>query len=298
MTKPRVATLATKRVQRATPTPIAILTKPADADDAQTLAKTLQQGLALIDAVTADPGRHSTAELARRSGLPRAVVPDLVAILVEQGCLRRSPQGSLLPGLQLLAAQASLFDGLPIRRLLKPRLQGLAQHIRGTVSVMTMDGARPVLIEEAYHRAMPTAPSAATQHGTVVDSAVGHALLAGIDRHRREALLLQLANLDAHSNAGRWPELKAKVLRSLDHCVLRGWCGSETDGPGASPALCVPLLSLPGGMPLALRCAVPAFRLGKGQLEAQLAPLALGLAHDFRAAVAAARPAMRTAIAV
>ena len=69
----------------------------------------------------------------------------------------------------------------------------------------------------------------------------------------------------------------------MKDCASKGFCVSYGDFNPGVHAVGVPLLTLADGTALAMNCAVPAFRLGRAQLENDIAPRAVALAESIRA---------------
>ena len=68
----------------------------------------------------------------------------------------------------------------------------------------------------------------------------------------------------------------------MQDCARQGYCLSYGDFDPRVHAVGVPLLTLPDGTALAMNCGIPAFRLGYGQLENDVAPRAVALAASIR----------------
>jgi DNA-binding IclR family transcriptional regulator len=80
-----------------------------------------------------------------------------------------------------------------------------------------------------------------------------------------------------------WALHENKTHQALQDCATKGYCLSLGDFNANIHAVGVPLLTLKDGTALSLNCGVPAFRLGHGQLENDVAPRAVALAASIRA---------------
>ena len=79
-----------------------------------------------------------------------------------------------------------------------------------------------------------------------------------------------------------WERHHAKAAEAVQDCARQGYCLSYGDFDPRVHAVGVPLLTLPDGTALAMNCGIPAFRLGYGQLENDVAPRAVALAASIR----------------
>ncbi len=109
------------------------------------IAKTLDQGLMLLDAV-AEHGPGTVADLADRSGLNRTVTHRLVATLEQRGFLRRSEDGRVALGPALLDLGDRVETDL--RAATRIPLQVLSGRTRETAVVTVPDGVEAVAVEQ------------------------------------------------------------------------------------------------------------------------------------------------------
>ncbi len=109
------------------------------------IAKTLDQGLMLLDAV-AEHGPGTVADLADRSGLNRTVTHRLVATLEQRGFLRRAEDGRVGLGPTLLDLGDRVETDL--RAAARIPLQVLTARTRETAVLTVPDGAEAVAIEQ------------------------------------------------------------------------------------------------------------------------------------------------------
>jgi DNA-binding IclR family transcriptional regulator len=95
--------------------------------DDQALGKSLQKGLAIIEAVSRADGPPRIAELAIGLGISRPTVHRVVQTLIAQGYLTQDPtSGRLSVGLSVLPLSASVLNRNRLRLEALPHLQSLA----------------------------------------------------------------------------------------------------------------------------------------------------------------------------
>lgn len=239
-------------------------------------------GLSLLTAFTANDSWLGNAELARRTGLPKATVTRLSATLVALGYLRRNSKGQFTPGLQLLSLAAMALGGLPLRRLMRPKLLTLAAQFEASVCVATLQQDRVIWIDEVH------SPTAAALHAPQAEplaltrSAVVPALLSLFDTPQQQAMLARLAAAEADPASTRL----ADTPQALADCQLRGycWCPGTPGTRGENSAVIgVPLMVLPNGLPLALTCTAAA--PGAAPEPEVLRQQTLSMAANIRAAL-------------
>jgi len=80
-----------------------------------------------------------------------------------------------------------------------------------------------------------------------------------------------------------WKQHHVKATQALQDCARQGYCLSYGDFNPNIYAVGVPLMTLKDGTALSLNCGIPAYRLGAGQLENDIAPRAVALAASIRA---------------
>lgn len=241
-------------------------------------ATTLARGLSLVEAFGVDDVWLGNAELARRTGLSKPTVSRLSSTLIELGYLTRNEEGKFRPGVRLLALAYPVLRGFTIRKLARPLMMEVAREIRGAVSIGTLDRLNAIYIETALGSdSHPLSPDVGNS-ALLIHNALGRALLAQLEEEACNQVLertrLEMPEL--------WSQLHVKANQAVQDCRQKGFCLSFGDYNPNVHAVGVPLLTLPDGTALAMNCVVPAYRLGNGQLENDVAPRAVALAASIR----------------
>lgn len=241
-------------------------------------ATTLARGLSLVEAFGPDDLWLGNAELARRTGLSKPTVSRLSATLIELGYLTRNEEGKFRPGVRLLALAYPVLRGFTIRQVARPLMMEVAREIRGAVSLGTLDRLGLIYIETARSAdPHPLSPDVGN-NAPLIQSAIGRALLAQLDEVTRKQVL-ERTRIETPE---LWKRHHVKTDEALQDCARQGFCLSYGDFNPGVHAVGVPLLTLSDGTALAMNCGVPAYRLGHGQLENDVAPRAVALAASIR----------------
>ncbi len=242
-------------------------------------ATTLARGLSLVEAFGPNDIWLGNAELARRTGLSKPTVSRLSSTLIELGYLTRNEDGTFRPGVRLLALAYPVLRGFAIRQVARPLMMDVAREIRGAVSLATLDRLNLIYIETARSAdPHPLVPDVGN-NAPLIQTAIGRALLSQLDAATRQRLL----DRSRAETPDLWKLHHAKTAQALKDCAAKGYCLSLGDFNPHIHAVGVPLLTLKDGAALSLNCGVPAFRLGQGQLENDVAPRAVALAASIRA---------------
>ena len=243
-------------------------------------ATTLARGMSLLEAFHPGDVWLGNAELSRRTGLSKPTVSRLSSTLIELGFFVRNDEGKFRPGVRLLALAYPVLRAFTIREVARPLMMEVAREIRGAVSLAVVDRLNLIYIETA--RSMephPLSPDVGN-NGPLIQAAMGRALLAQLGEDQRNDILersrVEMPEL--------WALHHAKAQSDVQDCLQRGFCLSYGDFNPSIHAVGVPLMTLADGTALALNCGIPAYRLGFGQLENDVAARAVALAASIRAA--------------
>lgn len=233
-------------------------------------ATTLARGMSVLRAFRGDDDGLTNAEIARRTGLPKATVSRLSHTLTQLGYLTRPAQGERYrPGPALLAvghvAQASLCylaaaDG---------PMQDLANH-SGTLAFLAVRDRDKILLARTWR----PEGTASLWFDTgwrvpIAGSAAGQAILAGLDDAQIDTLL-------ADQPQGGLGRDRATALRAqaLDQCLTRGFVVPPVDQRnfGQINSVAVPFRSPLTAEPVALSCGAMRDQLTEQQMTDDVGP--------------------------
>lgn len=150
-------------------------------------AKALVKGIALLDALLAEPGGRSLAELARATGLPKPTAHRLLGSLLAAGLARATDDGGYALGPRCLALGSGFLDGIDLRQEALPAMRALAGETGETchlgVLTWTDGGARPevVYVEKVDSRHSIRMQSRVGATQPALSTGLGRALLSHAD---------------------------------------------------------------------------------------------------------------------
>jgi DNA-binding IclR family transcriptional regulator len=238
------------------------------------LVQGLARGLAVLRAFRPNEAALSNAEIASRTGLPKATVSRLTHTLTVLGYLAFVPRlARYALGPAVVSLCHSLLAGMPTRIAARPVLQELADYARLPVSLGARDQLDMVYIETARHALGHPARFDLGSRLPLECTAMGRAYLWALPTDEREALLDVLR---AAKGASAWRRIRAGIDRAFDSIAKRGFCLSlgdwRTDVFGAG----APLVA-GDGTALAINCGGPPFEVSAERMEKEIGPR---LAHS------------------
>lgn len=236
----------------------------------------LQRALALVAAFAPGEGWLDIARLARLTGLPRATVSRLCAVLVERNWLQRDELGCVMPAVRLMAQGNAVLQGIPLRDLARPLMQQMADESGAVVSLLAAQGDDAVFIETAERLGTPMAHPDSGHRLPLTALAAGRALLSLRPDMESQRII-------GNTPLARRPQADI-TLRAIADCRSRGHCLSIDGVEAGERSIGLPLLVLPGGLPLALGCTLSRARLAPGVFDGEVVPRAIALAATLRQA--------------
>jgi DNA-binding IclR family transcriptional regulator len=247
-------------------------------------ATTLARGLEILRCFTPQQPVLGTAELARRTGLPKPTISRFTYTLSSMGYLRADrPAGRYRLGPAVLSLGYPLIASFAFRQVVRPAMEALARQVNGSVSLGLRDRTNMVYVE--------TCRSAATSSFQLSDigmthpiaaTAIGRAYAAGCPPAERTALLNELRVKEPDL----WRQHGAAIAQALAAFREKGYCVSYGDLRPGIYALAAPIGRLPNRDLLVLNAVSPSWTRRAAQFEPTLAPLLLGCARTIEAQIA------------
>lgn len=201
--------------------------------------RALERGLLLLRAFRPGISSLTNAELAERSGLPRASVSRLTATLVAAGFLDYEvATGLYRPGAPFLALGQTVRTGSVLLQAALPIMREVSEGHRINAGLAVADGTDVVYLDSV--RKSQLSIFRHIMSGTrlpVAETALGRAWLAGLAPAARKAMFQTLAQ----RYGPRWPELRAEVNEALAELRRVGYCAHEHRS--AVRAVAAPLLA-------------------------------------------------------
>ncbi len=148
-------------------------------------AKTLDNGLRVLEAVAGRPDGSTISDLAQTVGIHRTVAYRLLATLTDHALVSRDPDGRYRLG--PAAAVLTTAVRADLQQTARPRLRALAESSGATAHLTIRDGPNAVSIAvvEPLHAQMHVAYRVGSRHPLTVGAA-GLAILIGSPARRGE----------------------------------------------------------------------------------------------------------------
>ena len=242
----------------------------------------LKRGLDVLRCFKVDDGPLSVSQIAARTALPRQTANRLVYSLTRLGCLdRRQADGRYQLGPRSLGLGRALLANLPIRGIVRPIMQRLADTRDTSVGLGVAHELDMLYVE--YCVSSRTV-SFWLRVGSIIpmaNTAMGRAWLWAVDRKQRAALLGRIRR-DA---GGRASGLMASIDRSFRELDRTGFCSTF---PSSRDDICgvgAPLVFNNGDTALALNCGAATLGLDERRFRDECGPALVKAVADIKVAV-------------
>jgi len=238
----------------------------------------LARGLDVLRSFRPGENMLGNQEIARRTGLPKPTVSRLTYTLTRLGYLRHSPELSKYSlGTGVLSLGYTLLANHDIRRIARPLMQELADHVQASVSMGSRDRLNMVYIENCRSSSTVTLRMDIGSAIPMATTAMGRAFLAALPEWERDYLLENIKK----RNEDTWPKLKAGLDRAFKEYEEHGFCSSLGEWQKDVSAVGVPM-STPDGHIIAFNCGGPAFSIKRGALEAEMGPRLVNMVREVK----------------
>ncbi|HKU98694.1 MAG TPA: IclR family transcriptional regulator [Vineibacter sp.] len=239
----------------------------------------LARGLDILASFRQGEPYLGNAELAQRTGVPKATVSRLTFTLSELGYLTSLDDiGKYELAPRVLSLGFAVLANTEIHILARPLLQELARDSGGAVSLGTRDGLSMVYTEYARGDAAIYRNISIGMRIPIISTSMGWACLYALPPLERTAVLDQIR--EAHPID--WPRIHRRILRALRDVHDQGFClglGEYTQGINSAG---VPLIHPDGSKTLALNITGSMFLLTKDSLEQKWGPRLVEIAQRLR----------------
>jgi DNA-binding IclR family transcriptional regulator len=133
----------------------------------------------VLDLFTSESPEWGVTEAASALDVPRSSAHDLLDTLAQTGLLRRVDKNRYRLGLKLLTLSSAALDSFAVRAQARPVMECLAQKLKATVHLATLDGIEVVYMDKVTPEGGPRiALSGVGRRLPLHCTAVGKALLA------------------------------------------------------------------------------------------------------------------------
>jgi DNA-binding IclR family transcriptional regulator len=246
--------------------------------------RSLDRGLAILRAFRPGIGGLGNAEIAQRTGLPRATVSRLTRTLVDAGFLVFDLRAGVYRlGPPFLGFAQSVREASIVLQTALPLMREVAEGLRINVGLAVVDAGEMIYLDSVRKSRLGLFRH--VQPGSrlpIAETALGRAWLAGLPAAARTAALSQLAPRYGE----RWPSLAREISRSVSLVERHGYCAVSWQVGLVSIA--TPLV-LPGHPVHAFNISypAPAEAAGSAPPERRYASLLLRTAARVREALGA-----------
>lgn len=243
----------------------------------------LYRGLEVLRAFrTDDRAGLSNSDLSERTGLPNSTVSRLTYTLLKTGYLSYdNDTGRYRMGVPVLSLGFACLSGLPVREAAQGYMQELANYCGDGVMVALggRDARTMTYLATARSKGVLALQLGVGSRISLARSSMGRAYLAACGDEERDALL---ADLEAHANPDRWPEIRAGIDEARAEIESRGYYCNFGGWHSDVFSAAVPFRAQnPGDPLLVFNLGGPAGSIGKDRLENDLAPRLLDLVQSL-----------------
>ncbi|MFC4560941.1 IclR family transcriptional regulator C-terminal domain-containing protein [Nocardiopsis mangrovi] len=255
--------------------------RPAEpqAERGEHFVQSLERGLAVVRAFSAETPSMTLSDVARATGLTRAAARRFLLTLADLGYVRTDGRWfALTPRVLELGYAYLSAAGLP--EVAQPHLQRLTAEVRESSSVSVLDGDDVVYVARAAAaRIMTVAISVGTRFPAFATS-MGRVLLAGTAPADLAARLdgIRLERLTPHTVASPG-ELRAEIERARE----RGWAIVDQELEEGLRSVAAPVRDRDGRVVAAVNISVQANRTPVAELRRELLPALLATAERISA---------------
>ncbi|MDS1271247.1 IclR family transcriptional regulator C-terminal domain-containing protein [Lipingzhangella sp. LS1_29] len=181
--------------------------------------RSLERGLAVIRAFTADSPTMTLSEVARATGLTRAAARRFLLTLTDLGYVRSDGRGFALTP-RVLELGYAYLSSASLPELAQPHLERLATEVRESSSVSVLDGDDVVYVARVpTSRIMTVSINVGTRFPAYATS-MGRVLLAGKSDPEVEAYL---ERAELRRLTSRTITSAAKLRAELERVRSQGW---------------------------------------------------------------------------
>ncbi|MBX9387035.1 IclR family transcriptional regulator [Streptomonospora nanhaiensis] len=261
--------------------PTAVQPKP------EHFVQSLERGLAVIRAFTAQQPSMTLSDVARVTGLTRAAARRFLLTLTDMGYVRTDGRMFALTPRVLELGYAYLSSaGLP--EVAQPHLERLAAELRESSSVSVLDGDDVVYVARVpTSRIMHVAISVGTRFPAYATS-MGRVLLAGLPENEIDAYLrrVEMRRLTAFTLT-----TPARLRAELERVAAQGWALVDQELEEGLRSVAAPIRDRDGRVVASVNVSAHASRSSVEDIRRDLLPPLLATASRIEADLDIARRA-------
>ncbi len=230
--------------------------------------QSLERGLAVIRAFTADSPSLTLTDVAKRTGLTRAGARRFLLTLADLGYVRTDGKHFSLTA-RVLDLGYAFLSGLPLPDIAQPHLERLSGQVHESTSASVLDGPDVVYVARfAVSRIMAVSITVGTRFPAYATS-MGHVLLAGLPASELDRYLgtVRLEPLTSHSITS--PD---RLRAELDQVRTQGWALVDQELEEGLRSVAAPVHDRAGRVIAAVNVSTHASRTTVDQLRHDVVP--------------------------
>lgn len=182
--------------------------------------QSLERGLAVIRAFSAETPELTLADVAKATGLSRAAARRFLLTLADLGYVRADGRLFRLTP-RVLDLGYPYLSGLSLAEVAAPHLEQLVARVRESSSAAVLDGGDIVYVSRVPTRRIMTVSISIGTRFPAYATSLGRVLLAGLPAPERAAFLRDLA---LEPLTPRTITSTADLAAELDTVRAQGWC--------------------------------------------------------------------------
>lgn len=216
----------------------------------------------------------SNNEISERCNLPRSTVSRLTYTLMRLGYLYYvESKGKYRLGAAVITLGTTMLSSLTIRSIAKPYMQELSDMSGASVGLGIADHRSALYLEYCTPAKGSVLPTELGTRISIINSAMGRALLAASTERDREAIFYDIRRRDEIE----WPQIYDEIKKAIHEHEMTGCCTSFQDwqqdinaiAAGFNPGEGLPVMSI--------NVAGPAGMIGKDLLLGEVREKLLGI---------------------
>ncbi len=228
--------------------------------------KSLEKGLALLEAFGQDTPAMTLTELARKCGFHISTVQRLTATLCQLGYLKKDQSKRYHLGLKVIKLGYQVTRTMALRTFLLPYLQGLFREIDETVNLFLLEGDEVVIVERLEKRRLLTYNLQTGSSLPLYCTAAGKAILSLMATRRLENFFKRVILKPFTPYTLTEPE---KLTEALKNARERGYAVNYQELALGTSAVAVAFLDGSGSPRGAVSAAMPASRFDLEAMKKQ-----------------------------
>jgi DNA-binding IclR family transcriptional regulator len=202
------------------------------------MSQSVRRAADILDSVAAEP--KTVAQLAAEFGIHRSTMFRELQTLEEVGFARRRRDGTYAPAFRLAVLGAAALENLDLREAAYTAVRRLHGAVGNTVHVAALVDDEIVYVDKVDGAGRVRLYSRVGSPVRPQCSALGKAILAGLEPARRDAVL---AGVDWRRYTARTITSRAALDAELEVVARRGWAADDSEFEEVVNCVAVPITS-------------------------------------------------------